>query len=175
MEAIIGVVGTLLGTILGWLLARWNIGKLYISLDINDEKFYRLGKLGDVSPTSKGELYSVEFSFVIHLYNSFPINRAIRECELVFIDFQGKQLKRMAIDDKATRRYAAHATWYDSIGVVNISGYESKDIDAAVFLQDLDLLYKIAKIEFHYKNEKREKKRLKYKEISFANIPRVIE
>ena len=42
----------------------------------------------------------------------------------------------MAIDDKVTRRHIAHATWYDSIGVVNVSGYESKDIDAVVCESD---------------------------------------
>lgn len=175
MEAILGIVGTLLGTVLGWLLARWNIGKLYISLDSFEEKYYRLTELGGVEQFEFGILTGVELNFAIHLYNSFPVTRAIRECQLVLFDSAGFEITRLPVEDKASARFAAGTIHYDDIGIVNLNGYTSKDVKGRIAIFDLDLMYKISKIEFHYKNEKRKEKVLQYKKIDFASVPRIVE
>ena len=173
MQGLDGIIGTLLGTILGWILARCNIGKLYISLGSYDEVYLRHNLLGGmVSATTTGELIQAELSFVIHLYNSYPINRTIRECELVMLDSDGSVLSRMPVRDLTTKRRVDYVHLSDAVGVVNLDGYKSKDIQAFVIIDDIDLLYKIARIEFHYKNEKRKEKILRYKDIAFPDIPR---
>lgn len=173
MEAILGIVGTLLGTVLGWLLARWNIGKLYISLDSFEEKIYRLDGAGGIAQIETGEFLYAELNFIIHLYNSFPITRAIRECELVFLDSADSELTRMPISDEGSRHVYAHAVHYDSVGIVNLDGYTSKDIKAQISINDIDLLHKVSKIEFHYKNEKRKEKVLPYKKIDFSSVSKI--
>ena len=69
-EAVIGVAGTLLGTILGWGLGKIPTGRLTLqitSTNSNVERFDRLNKRRD---KQEGEIRSYKEEFVISLYNS---------------------------------------------------------------------------------------------------------
>ena len=175
IEAIIGVAGTVIGTILGWVLARLNTGRLYVSLADYDIQCYRTDDLTHISGKAKHELYGVRFQFTIRLYNSFQINRAIRDCELVFIDRQGAEIGTDKVKDYSTGHSFGGGVRYDELSVVNIPGYESKDINAITYVSDIDMLYRTGRIEFRYKTDKLKTKKLDYKQYDFTTIPRISE
>ena len=78
--AIIGVGGTLIGTLLGWLLGKINVGKLRIKVDFVQEEPYYLNSEG------KQKFNYYDFQMVISLFNNSSKNIVFRDVEMLFVD-----------------------------------------------------------------------------------------
>ena len=75
--AIIGVGGTLIGTLLGWLLGKINVGKLRIKVDFVQEEPYYLNSEG------KQKFNYYDFQMVISLFNKSSKNIVFRDVEML--------------------------------------------------------------------------------------------
>lgn len=158
-EAIIGVGGTLAGTLLGWLLAKWKTGKLKINLgNLYNEQFHRCGaNYGAYIPDKKeSEVYSYSVDFDISLYNESERTKTIRDLTLSFRDVNNNELFAKKVDNGETQRLVSNHFKIDKVGVVNLSGFAGLDIKARVSVgeNNIDNLYRTKKIYLCYKNEK---------------------
>lgn len=158
-EALIGVGGTLAGTLLGWLLAKWKTGKIKIKLgELHNEQFHRNGSNygASIPGLKESEVYSYSVDFDIALYNESEKTKTIRDLTLSFRDCNNNELFSKVIDDGETQRLVSHYFKIDKVGVINLSGFAGMDIQARVSVgrSNLDNLYKTKNIYFCYKDEK---------------------
>ncbi len=120
MEAIIGVVGTILGTILGWFLNSISQkGKLQFYIKQWEDKFEcnEIGTIVECSTIDEAEWYS--YSFNVDIYNSSSETKIMRDIFVVFSD--GKNIIRKQVpQDGSSKRYAAHCYHYDKLNLINI-------------------------------------------------------
>lgn len=163
-EAIIGVAGTILGTILGWLLAKVNVGAIKIHFSkIYNESYERNGKYFGASIPNKqeGEVYHYSAKFDILLYNNSEQMKTIRNTYLSFRNEENKELFKEIINDYATQRYIGRFWHIDKLGVINLEGKSGLDITASFNVSSyIDALYQTTKIYFCYEDGKFKAKEL---------------
>lgn len=71
IEALIALGSTVIGTILGWVLAKVQTGKLHVTLaDIKEEPHYVEPGTMSIPGKQAHELYYIEFTFTIQLFNA---------------------------------------------------------------------------------------------------------
>ena len=171
LTAIIGVVGTLAGTVLGWLLNSWsNRGKLRIYVcDWKDEFTYNhIGSMVSSSSAEQTECYSFKTSFDV--YNSSGESKIMRDIEIVFSDGK-KDVRHDIPNDQDTMRHGNSFIHYDVIGPVNVppktviklnlrDGVRKKD-DA------LDFIWRSKKVYLQYKDENNRQKRILIKKENY--------
>lgn len=172
VEAIIALVCTVVGAILGWVLANIKTGKLDISIgDFFEEYFYTDPESISIPDRNNYELYQASFYFTIQLHNSSAINRAIRDCSLVFYDSCKNRSFEMQVVDLSTAYTQAMSIRYKSLDVVNVEAYKSQNIKVKATTGNIEKLLKTNEVVFQYLDEKFKKHELTYKDISFGNIP----
>ena len=86
VTAIIGVVGTLLGTILGWLLSVLsNKGKVSVYLSSWTETFRHKDKEGFmINSASESQAEYFEYECSLDIYNSSSDTKILRDIKIVF-------------------------------------------------------------------------------------------
>ena len=172
-EAIIATISTVVGTILGWILANIRFGKISITLtDFKEEPLYATPTTMHVPGKQANELYHVALYCTIQIYNSSQINKAIRNCELSFTGANGKELFSLLGKDKETIHTHGAIYNYDDIEIVNIEPFASKNVKLVVYVRDIDAMYEAKSIYLKYKNERLKIKKIKYKDVDFKVIPR---
>ncbi|OPX92504.1 MAG: hypothetical protein A4E53_00491 [Pelotomaculum sp. PtaB.Bin104] len=173
IEAIIAVSSTVIGAILGWILANIRIGKVFITLaDFKEEPLYVNPSTMHIPGKKDNELYYLEMDCTIQIYNSSQTNRAIRDCELIFVGSNGEALFSVRGEDKDTMHKHGGGYRCDVIEVINIEPFTSKNVKFVVYVNDIDLMYKTKTVYFKYKTERLKTKKMKYKDIDFGLIPR---
>ncbi len=173
IEALIALGSTVIGTILGWVLAKVQTGKLHVTLaDIKEEPHYVEPGTMSIPGKQAHELYYIEFTFTIQLFNARQHNTAIRDCRLHFSDKCGHEIMCIQALDEATRRRYGGGTKCDSIDVFNIPAQTSANINAVLYIHDIESFYLTNDIKFSYKTERLKQVFLPYKEIRTADIPR---
>ena len=151
---LIGIVGTLLGTILGWFLSEISRrGKLYIYAEMNDMfEHNHKGTMVISRDQDVAQFYS--YSISIDLHNSSGDPRIMRKIELSFSN--GKcELFRITPDDDNTGRRIGPMRYYDkirpltipakSVVTVNLHGglWESEDLFSKIWeTKEVYLIYK---------------------------------
>lgn len=153
INTLIGVAGTLCGTILGWVLAKIDFGKLHIEID--DFKPYATF-FGE-----KDELPSdYELTFTIKLYNSSHNNMVLRDCYVVCFDDKRNQTYKDAPKDKDSAIQPGKTVSEKYIGVLNVLPQHGMDIHAGCRVQNLISFTKSKKLYLYYKigNKKQRKK-----------------
>lgn len=116
---LIGVVGTLLGTLLGWFLNSFSKrGKLFIYPVMNDKFEYNHGGIMETCKNQK-EATLYRYNITLDLHNSSGEPKIMRKIELSFNN--GKQeLFRITPDDDKTERSFGSMVFYDKILPLNI-------------------------------------------------------
>lgn len=172
-EIIVAVASTVIGTIVGWILGQINFGKVHVSItNFSEEYLYVEPGYMSIPGKRDNELYEAELLFKICLYNSSSINKAIRNCTLVFYDCANRLIMEKSVEDQSSRKQSGYGSSCDKVEIVNIPAHESADVKGIAWIGDIDLMYQVKKIKFRYEDAKFHKHYLKYKNIDFQKVPR---
>ena len=172
ISAIIGVGGTLCGTVLGWLLAKIDCGRVHIVIE--DFQPYITYMRNDASGIDI--LSSIETTFTIKLYNSSSKNRVLRDFCVVCLDKKNKQLYKDVPRDKDTASTKLSHGESKYIDVINIQENSGLDIHAGCKISKKDEFLKTQKIYLYYKtgSMKQRKKLVVCKDFSYIQKQREV-
>jgi hypothetical protein len=164
LAAIIGVCGTIIGTIVGWLLGKINLGDLKIEI-VNSvmTQTYQ-------SSATKEVLVEITDNFTISLYNSSNENKVFSYAKLLFVGEDGNILTINIKDNCATTVSYVHFHT-DDIGVINVPPKSGVKISAYTSVsKDLEKILGAKKIILSYKTDKHKEKRLPISSINYKGI-----
>ena len=138
--ALIGVCGTLLGTVLGWLLNSFSgYGKLKVFVTSWEEKF-QYNKSGYMAfSTSKEQTDSYWYELKLDIYNSSNDMKIMREITIEFLKGKRVTIVQIPYDDAATVFRHPIYSHFD-VDAINISpksivqyklcnGYHKEELD----------------------------------------------
>lgn len=172
--ALIGVWGTLLGTLLGWCLNSLSQkGKLSIYISSWEDSFKHNNSWGEMVPCHKREdVQSYQYKLSIDLYNSSGNTKIMRNIQVIFSDGKNDIMTQTPKDD-ATKRFSSPMILYDDIAPINIPPKAVIKID----LHDgawnekgkLDFLWKSKKVFLAYTDEKNKVRRKLIKVEDYEN------
>lgn len=166
--ALVGVIGTLAGTVLGWLLNNLSqSGKLNIYVSSFEDSFQHSDNIGCMVPSSSiEETEHYSYKLILDLYNSSGTAKIMRNITIVFSDGK-KDLLRSVPNDNYTRRSSGHACFYDEIGPVNIppKSIIQLNLHRGAWRSDggLDFIWKTQKVYLTYLDENNKLKKFKIK------------
>ncbi|MBD5481471.1 MAG: hypothetical protein HDR15_02895 [Lachnospiraceae bacterium] len=177
--ALLGILGTLGGTILGWILNNLSQhGKLNIFISAWEDKF-QFNNMGSMTLSSSIEqtqdyLYRVSFD----LYNSSRETKIMRNIEIIFSNGK-EELYRNIPKDESTKRMSSAFVCYDDILPINIPPKSIIHIELQNWISESDgslkHIWNTTRVYLRYINEKNRKKKVlikkeKYKDY-FMNNP----
>lgn len=165
LTAVIGVGGTLAGTILGWILNGVSQrGSLKVFLFSWGDSFEYNLKGYMVPSTSKEQTESYHFNGVLDIYNSSRDTKIMRNISIVFSD--GKNdLKIFTPKDDATRYSIGHLTQYLNVSPINIPPQSVKQVKLLDGIwkdksESLNFIWDTKKVHLTYSNSKGKRKRV---------------
>lgn len=173
MDAIIGVVGTILGTILGWMLNSISKrGKIKVFVSSWQDMF-QYNNVGSMVPSkSKEQTECYSYKLTLDIYNSSGDVRIMRNIVIAFFD--DKELIYQSIpEDDDTRRWNGPMAFYDNITPLNIPPKTiiqlklhngSRDTDGG-----LNYIWNTKKIYLIYKDEHGREKKVLIKEEDYSH------
>ena len=164
--AIVGVIGTLAGTVLGWLLNNISqTGKLNFHL-LKWQDEFKFNSSGVLKPSSsKEETKHYSYKLSLDIYNSSGETKIMRDIEIVFANRKKILFSDTPKDDSTV--YKTQFSWrYDDLKAINIApktvltldlhnGFWAKEDD------NFSLLWKTDNVYLRYKNEKNQNKKVK--------------
>ena len=163
--AIVGVAGTVIGTVLGWLLNNFSQrGKLNCYVVSWKDEFKRNGEEEitnlDIAQTET-QLYS--YSFSLDIYNSCASTKIMRGIEVVFM--KGKDELKVDIPfNEATKRTTQHLTFYDKITPINIPPKAVAKLNLQNYFwkseQSIDFIWNSTKVYLRYIDENNKKRKI---------------
>lgn len=181
MEAIIGVVGTLIGTILGWMLNSLSKrGKICIYVSDWKDKFEFLLHGYPTHSISEETTETYYYEAWLDVYNSSAEPKIMRDIKFVFCDGKTDLYQSVPMDDKTKRRDMV-MTFYDEISPLTIPpksivqlklhNSETTNRDKGAFI------WRTNKVFLEYSNEKNKHRRALLKEEDyskyFENYPQI--
>ncbi len=156
--ALLGILGTLSGTILGWFLNNLSQhGKLNIFISSWKDKFEynKTGRMALSTSIDQTEDYS--YSTSLDLYNSSGKTKIMRNIEIVFSNGK-EELYCSTPKDYATKRIGGAFINYNDIMPINISPKSIIHIELLNWLSDSDdtlkYIWDTTHIYLRYINEK---------------------
>jgi len=162
--ALLGILGTLSGTVLGWFLNTLSQrGKLdtYIS-SWKDEFMYN--NIGVIKPSSSIEqtgIYNYELS--LDVYNNSGEMKIMRNIKVVFSNNKNELYQSIPKDD-ATRRISHQMMFYDDISPINIPSKSVINIKFHNSLWNkngsLDFIWNTNSVFLRYTDEKNKDKNI---------------
>ena len=171
--AIVGVIGTLAGTFLGWLLNNLSLkGKLNFFVTTFEAEI-KCRKNGVAAPsTSVGQSNFLKYRIELDLYNSSGTTKIIRNVKVVLL----KKRKELASDtpqDSDTGHEVARMVWYNNVSPMNIppksigvlrlhGGFYPKN-------KSLEYVYEADSVVLQYTNENNKIKKVFLKRINPTN------
>ena len=157
MNAVIGVLGTVIGTILGWILSRLTTGKLFLHIKKSSIEC-------SINEKEAEPIRHYKEIFIISLYNSANVPKTIRNLRVVFKDASNKKIIELDAEDSSTIEIRTYGSVSNVISIVNIDSKIGKEITAFYQTWDVSTLRKARKVELHYQTEKmRNKKKIMWK------------
>lgn len=170
--AILGVLGTLGGTILGWFLNNLSKrGKLNIFVTLWKDTFEYKSDIGSMEiSTSKEQTEYFKYYVSLDLYNSCGEPKIMRNIKIVFADNKKTMFESVPQDDRA-KRVSYPIVFYEDVSAVNIpakmvvklnlhNGFwkdEKKEDDT------IELLWKVNTIYLQYLDENNKKRKVELK------------
>ena len=163
-ESIIGVIGTLLGTILGWVLNNLSQkGKtsIFVNKWKQNFKYNNSGFIEECPSKDEVEFYSYDLQ--LDIYNSSGKNEIIRDVRVEFF-YNDQLLFTNRPQDDSTRRVNGHIAFYDKLESLNIppkciisihlhGGFNKSE-------ERFNSIWKVNKIMLTYKNSKNKDSRV---------------
>lgn len=157
-ESMIGVIGTLLGTILGWVLnslSQKGKTSIFVNKWKQSFKYNNSGFIEECPIKDKVEFYSYDLQ--LDIYNSSGKNEIIRDVRIMFFNNDQLLFSNRPKDD-STRRVNGHMTFYEELESFNIppnciipihlrGGFNKSE-------ECFDSLWEANKILLTYKNSK---------------------
>lgn len=173
--ALLGILGTLGGTVLGWFLnALSQKGKLNIFVTSWKDKFQDKDKLGSmVASSSIEQTKYYEYNVSLDLYNSSGETKIMRDISICFYDKE-KELCKTVPKNLATRRTSGAVTFYDELLTVNIPAKAIIHIELLNGFWDsdeksLDFIWNTNRVVLLYTDEKNKEKEVLVKEEEYKN------
>ena len=142
--AIIGVGGTIFGTLLGFLLGKIDFGKLKIQVK----------KVKSTPVYDHCELCDYGEKWIIGLYNSSNKNKVFRCAKVILQDLKKTVLLTIPLKDLATTRCASYGVFTEDVGTINVQPNCGIDVDVKFAIVDIETAFKAKKVFLQYQNEK---------------------
>ncbi len=163
--ATLSVLGTLAGTLLGWVLNNLSrLGKLNFFVTSWEEHitFNQMGVM--TSSRSKEESENLQYVLKIDIHNSSMTPMILREVNVVFAD-KNKAVWESVPSDVSTRRFGGGSYRYDNLLVVNMPAktVEAFELTGHANLKDPQLqeLWNATNVFFRYKDQKNKLRKVK--------------
>lgn len=170
--AIVGVLGTLAGTILGWILNNLsNRGKLNIYVSSWTEKFNRF-VYGVTSPSrSKEETRGYTYHVTLDLYNSSGTTRIMRDIEISFSDGNKELTRHTPQNDATATPGIVGGMNYSQVGAINILPRTVVQLElhyGELGENDgIENVWNTQKVYLHYVDEKNKKRKVLIQEVNY--------
>jgi hypothetical protein len=167
---IIGIAGTLLGTILGWVLGKLNFGKLNIYVHSWVDEFLYNDNHGFMCPSSsvkQTEYYG--YSFSLEIYNSSEKTKIMRNIEVMFME-ENKICFINTPNDSASRT-GEMISVYKEIEPVNIPARTviKVDLSNGFHNNELSFIWNVNRVILKYVDEHNRTKKLLIKKEQYSN------
>lgn len=174
--AVIGIIGTLGGTVLGWLLNNLSQkGKLNIYLSRWTDEFQYNDNTGCMVPSSsmeQTECYGYKVSF--DLYNSSRETKIMRNIHIKFINNKQVLYDEVPKDDY-TKRVSHPMVYYDDATIVNVPAKSAMKLnlhgglwrDKKSDKDNLEFIIKTNKIQLEYTDEKNKSQKVIIKKYDY--------
>ena len=172
--ALIGVGGTLAGTVLGWVLNNiTNRGKLQIYTSKWKDCFERHDNYGGVcSAESRSETNGLSCDYSLDMYNSTGNVRIMRDIKFVLSDDKN-DFETQIPNDATTRRTSAGRVRFDEINALNIppKTVMRLDLHNGIWNHECipDFIWKVKKVYLTYTDEKNKSHRVLIKDVDYEN------
>ena len=172
--ALIGVLGTLLGTLLGWWLNSLSQkGKLSIFVSSWEDSFKYNNSWGEMVPCHKREeVQSYQYKLSVDLYNSSGNTKIMRNIQVIFSDGKNDIMAQTPQDD-STKRFSSPMIFYDNVAPINIppKAVIKLDLHDGAWNEKgkLDFLWKTKKVFLAYTDEKNKVRRKLIKTEDYEN------
>ena len=163
--AIIGVLGTLAGTVLGWVLnSLSNKGRLKIFVSSWEDKFLHQDSYGGMAPSNsidETEFYNYEFS--LDVYNSSSESKIMRDIIVSFNEGK-KDIEQSTPNDDSTKHGGNPLWFFCAVGpitippktVINLKLHNGSSRQNG----GLDYIWKTQKVFIKYRDERNKQKRV---------------
>lgn len=150
-EGMIGIIGTILGTIVGWLLSFVRCGKTSVAVEKVERKdFFHLDIVG-VEDGQENRWESSAIDVRLRIYNLYDINKFICDCKICLLDKNNRILEEKNLMDRSTARSHPYGTEAKDIKIVNVAPHECVDINAFQFFDEYQSLKETKTIVIKYK------------------------
>ena len=171
--AIVGVVGTLAGTFLGWLLNNLSQrGKIntYITSFVDEFKYNKTGCMVPSSSIDQTQYYA--YKLILDLYNSSGETKILRNLTIVFSDGKTDLFKSTPNDDSTGRR-SGPGWFYDEVSPINIppKSILQLNLHNGAWHQNggLDFVWKTKKVYMTYIDEKNKLRKISIKSEDYSS------
>lgn len=160
--AILGIIGTLLGTVLGWFLNSLSQkGKIRVFVKKWKATYQKADKMGGFVDCTREEAGYYHYNLSLDAYNSSRETRIMRDIRVVFWDKKNPLFSNIPKDD-TTKRTSNTLIRYDEISIINIPAKTAVAINLHGGLYSSDKEWpdflKACRVKLGYKNEKNKKK-----------------
>jgi hypothetical protein len=169
LASAIGVGGTILGTILGYLLNSWNNkGKLYFTNIKWEEKYQKSSDFGEIIDSKKEDAEYYNFILTCNIYNSCNNIKIMKEIKMGLF-YNNNLIYEFVPEDKLTERYSEPFYIRDKITPVNIAPKSVIALSLTKWLREDELknLFSTNIIKLTYENEKGKRKTIKVNDTNF--------
>lgn len=170
---VIGILGTLGGTVLGWFLNNLSRkGRLNVFLSSWKDKlqYNKDGHIEQSTSIEETEYYTYTIS--LDLYNSSGETKIMRNIKVIFSNNKEKLYVFIPKDDR-TKRSTSNMSFYDDVSVVNIPAKSVVNLNMHNGLWNnnngLDFLWKTNRIFFVYTDENNKQKKILIKKVDYKN------
>lgn len=173
ITAIIGVVGTLMGVVLGWLLnCLSKKGKLNFYIKSFSDSFYCSdGEGGRIKSCNKETTESYHYKLIFDLYNSSSETKAIHDLKIAFLN--GKEELYVSIPIKSPFKQDDSIEQYDKTVIINIPPKTLIKVclvgDEFIKNKKTPFIWRTNEVNLIYYNEKNKLKKVNIKSENYCD------
>lgn len=171
--ALLGILGTLGGTILGWVLNSLSQkGKLHVYISSWKESFTYNKDGRMLSSTSIDQTQCYDYKISIDLYNSSGETKIMRDISIVFANNKNVLFKSTPKDNE-TKQVKYRIAYFDEITPLNIPAKSviNLNLHDGVWNDDAStfFIWKTNRVYFTYKDERNRIKRVPIKKEAYID------